>query len=225
MPILSTIYDASHLRDTAIIIDVFRASNTIIELLAKGAACVIPVKEENIARKLRDLNQDWLLFGERFGKILEGFDGDNSPTAFGDEVKNRTVILTSSGGTQIIDKSIQAQCKDIYIASFANADAVITHLLKNKFTDVSFWAVGIRAEEQAFEDELCARYLHDKFHGKQPNFNKIKPFLLNCKGAQKRIERGQKEDLEYCVLLNIRNVIPKCNLTSNELVSIQDINR
>src|SRR5680860_751918 len=84
-----------------VIIDVFRASNTIISCLASGAEYILPVGELKKAYQLKKENQDYLLFGERGGLPPEGFDYNNSPAkATKLDLKNKKIILTTSAGSK-----------------------------------------------------------------------------------------------------------------------------
>src|SRR5579862_9239081 len=67
-----------------VVIDVLRASTTIIHALAAGCACVRPCAEVEEARSLADGMRAGrvLLAGERGGSPLPGFDLGNSPREY-----------------------------------------------------------------------------------------------------------------------------------------------
>jgi 2-phosphosulfolactate phosphatase len=161
MPILSTLIDAKRQTDVIVVIDAFRASNTIIELLAQGAERVVPVRDEDAARRLKEAHPDWLLLGERRGVRLAGFDGDNSPSNLPSDVAGKVVILSTSNGTRIIE-ACQPD-NEVLIGSFANATAIIATLRAKACETPSFWAVGLIDGTYAEEDMLCARYLYSLF--------------------------------------------------------------
>ena len=128
--ICRTLQDKRFVSGCVLIIDVFRSSNTIIELLNKGARAIIPVIETDTAFQLKEKNPDYLLFGERNGIMVEGFDGDNSPAQnIAKSVEGMIVVLTTSGGTRCIN-ACNDSC-DVIIASFANAYSVIKYLKDN----------------------------------------------------------------------------------------------
>ncbi|MBW1858481.1 MAG: 2-phosphosulfolactate phosphatase [Deltaproteobacteria bacterium] len=88
-------------RGTVVIIDVFRASNTILMLLDRGASSVIPVMKVKEAFDLKKLHPECLLAGERKGITIDGFDMGNSPhDASQMNLVGKNVILTTSGGTR-----------------------------------------------------------------------------------------------------------------------------
>ena len=92
----------------AVIIDVFRASNTIIACLARGAEVIIPVRGLDEAYDLKRENPQYLLFGERGGLPPEGFDYGNSPAqASRLQLSGKRIIFTTSAGTLIQPKQMK----------------------------------------------------------------------------------------------------------------------
>ncbi len=85
-----------------IIVDVLRASSTIVAALWEGAREVIPVEDAGEALALgKKLNA--VLVGERNGVKLEGFDHNNSPSEMiPADIKDRTVVLTTSNGVKVM---------------------------------------------------------------------------------------------------------------------------
>jgi 2-phosphosulfolactate phosphatase len=83
----------------AVVIDVLRASTTIITALAHEAARVRAVRTVGEARGLTG-QANVLLGGERGGKPIEGFDLGNSPLEYTRErVGGRDVVITTTNGT------------------------------------------------------------------------------------------------------------------------------
>ena len=124
-----------------VVIDVFRASNTIIACLAGGAEHIIPVGELKDAYRLKRENPDHLLFGERGGIPPEGFDHDNSPAkATKLDLKKKKIILTTSAGSQGIVHSKNAE--EILIGSFANADAIVEYIKNKNPEKINLLAIG-----------------------------------------------------------------------------------
>ena len=106
-----------------LVIDVLRASTTIITALAAGAVCVVPVAEiEEANRMAANIGTGALLGGERSGLRPTGFLLGNSPLEYTlQTVGGRTVVLTTTNGTYTL-----ARCKGagaIAVASFRNAAA------------------------------------------------------------------------------------------------------
>jgi 2-phosphosulfolactate phosphatase len=61
-----------------VVVDVLRASSTIITALANGVAEVVPTNSKKDAFRLK--KQGYVIAGEQYGVKLAGFDLGNSPT-------------------------------------------------------------------------------------------------------------------------------------------------
>ena len=114
---------------TVVIIDILRASSTIITALSNGAKRVIPCGTPDEARQIREQSHadDVLLGGERGGVLIEGFDCGNSPTEYAPgRVAGKTIAFTTTNGTQALLKSAAAET--ILIGAFVNRHAVVDQL-------------------------------------------------------------------------------------------------
>ena len=115
---------------TVVVIDVLRASTSIVHALAAGAAEVIPCLEVDDARRVAaDLpRESVVLGGERLGIRIDGFDLGNSPTEYTPEsVGGRTVAFTTTNGTKAMQKCGAAD--RVLIGAFVNAAAVYRQLM------------------------------------------------------------------------------------------------
>jgi 2-phosphosulfolactate phosphatase len=113
----------------AVVIDVLRASTTVVHALAAGCTCVRPCLEVNEARALADSMRAGrvLLAGERDGAPLAGFDLGNSPGEFTPQVcKGKTLVLTTSNGTHALLRAAEAE--RVLVAAFVNYSAVCEQL-------------------------------------------------------------------------------------------------
>ena len=122
--------DPVRLRDSAcVVIDVIRATSTIVTALANGAAGVQPVAGVETAFALKAQDPEALLAGERGGAMVEGFDLGNSPEDFTPaRIKGRRIILTTTNGTQAL--AACAGARVVMTASFLNLTAVAKQLRK-----------------------------------------------------------------------------------------------
>ena len=87
---------------TALVIDVLRASTTIITAFAHGCREIVPVGDPADARRRAGaVPADGVLTaGERGGEPIPGFDLGNSPGAYTPRrCKATTLVLTTSNGT------------------------------------------------------------------------------------------------------------------------------
>ena len=156
--ILQLIDGAREARGLTVIIDVFRAFSVEAYLLASGAERIVPIGDARLAYELKNENADFVLVGEREGKILPGFDFGNSPAQLcGANVKNKTVIHTTSAGTQGIANAIFAD--EILGASLVNAKATAEYIKRSGAENVSLVCMGWMAKYPTEEDTLCAEYI------------------------------------------------------------------
>lgn len=110
--------------DIAIIVDVLRASTTIVTALEEGAAFVKPVADVDEARRLKHGDfSSCLLGGERGGLQIAGFDLGNSPAEYTHSVvAGRGVVMTTTNGTLAIERCKAA--REILVGSFLNRTSV-----------------------------------------------------------------------------------------------------
>src|SRR5262245_64757110 len=82
----------------AVVIDVLRATTTMLTALAAGAKSIIPCCSIDEATALA--GDSVLLAGERGGRAIPGFDLGNSPGEFTSSAcKNKTIATTTTNGT------------------------------------------------------------------------------------------------------------------------------
>jgi len=199
---------AREARGTCVVIDVFRASNTIISILDRGADCIIPVACLSVANLIKQENPDYLLFGERDGVKPQGFDFNNSPSeAAAQDLTGQTVIVASSAGTKGIVNARHTE--ELIVASFANAKAAAAYIRKKAPPLLTFLAIGLNAEQEAEEDEMCARHLQALILGKRPRTAGLKEKLLATEGADRLRRLGQTDDLEFCTRLDTFDIVPR----------------
>ena len=88
-----------------VVIDVVRATTTIIEALANGARAIFPTESTEDAVRLASSlgREDSLLCGERKGEKVEGFDLGNSPSEFSRQVvEDKKLVMSTTNGTRAL---------------------------------------------------------------------------------------------------------------------------
>ncbi len=115
--------------DTAVVLDILRATSTIVTALGNGCRYVIPTAEVEEARALAADNPELLLGGERSALKLPGFHFGNSPLEYTPEaVSGRGLVLTTTNGTGAI-KAAAEKAPQVLIGSLLNARATARQLL------------------------------------------------------------------------------------------------
>lgn len=114
----------------AVLIDVVRATTTIVTALAHGCSFVLPVLHVEDAFQLkhdRDDSSSILLGGERGGKRVRGFDLGNSPGEYTRAVvRNKGLIFSTTNGTRTLLALNGAS--EILVGSFVNISAVCEYI-------------------------------------------------------------------------------------------------
>lgn len=110
------------------VIDVLRATSTIVTALGNGCRAIHPCPSPQAGREkgaaLRaELGADQVILGgEQDGRPIPGYDGGNSPLEYTPErVRGKVLVLSTSNGTKTL--AAAAPCGRVYIASFANLGA------------------------------------------------------------------------------------------------------
>jgi 2-phosphosulfolactate phosphatase len=139
----------------AVVIDVLRATTTIIHALAAGCCAVWPVAEVEEARRIADGMRAGrvLLGGERDGVPPPGFDLGNSPGEYAcPRCKGTTLVLTTTNGTRALLRA--AAAPRTLIAGFVNYSAVCEQLAADA-RPIDIVCAGYHGEV-ALEDALLA---------------------------------------------------------------------
>jgi len=145
----------------AVIIDILRASTTIVHALANGARRIIPCSEVDEAQQIADGQpaESVLLGGEREGVLIEGFDLDNNPFAYKhDVVQDKTIVFTTSNGTKALLRS--AGAARILIGAFVNLESLVTVLAADS-RPIHLVCAGTKGKITV-EDSLCAGAIVDR---------------------------------------------------------------
>lgn len=189
--ILQLIEGAKQAKGVAVIIDVFRAFTVEAYVANNGAKYIIPIGDKDKAYSMKKENSDYILMGERKGAILPGFDFGNSPSQVENvDFTNKTVVHTTSAGTQGIDN---AKSADIILSgSLVNARAIAEYIKQNKFEEVSLVCMGLRAERPIEEDTLCAEYIKSLLENRKIDIKKEVENLKYTSGA-KFFDKSQQD--------------------------------
>lgn len=114
---------------TVAVIDVLRATTTILYALEAGAKEVVPCLEiQDALRIARDMPRSQVVLGgERGGLPIEGFDLGNSPLEYDSAVvAGKTIALATTNGTRAMHRCRLAE--SVFIGAFVNAAALADRL-------------------------------------------------------------------------------------------------
>jgi len=220
-----------------VVIDVLRASSTIITALAKGCRGFIPIFSPNQAikeaKQLKLKKEDVLLGGERDGEKIEGFHLGNSPREYQKNIiQDKIIIFSTTNGVKTFE--LVKNADKIIIASFLNLQAVSKYCSSFK-KDVLLVCAG-REGKLSLEDTVCTGML---FNSLKSNFslenqkkdsnliaqllcdkyrNKLMEMFNQSQHGRYLKKIGLEADLEFCAQLNIFNIIP---VFKNNLITLE----
>ncbi len=223
---LHLIEGAKQARGLAVIIDVFRAFSTACYVVRNGAREIIPVGDVELAYELKDGSPDYVLMGERQGKILPGFDYGNSPTEILKvDFSGKTVIQTTSAGTQGFANATGAD--ELIYGSFVNAEANVAYIRKKSPEVVSLVCMGTWAIRQADEDALCAEYISGRLQNKTFDKQDIRARLKESKPARIFFDPAKdwapETDFDYCLDIGLCDFVLKAEPFGNGLVALKPV--
>ncbi len=162
--------EAERARGVAIVIDVSRAFTVAAYALAGGARGLWLVRTVEEARALRAREPEALLIGEIKGRLIPGFDHNNSPSRMAAaEVRERLLIQRTGAGTQGAVGAINAT--HILIAALVNARATVrvaAHLARASDGVITLVPTATwpgEAEGVPNEDDVCADYIEAGLRG------------------------------------------------------------
>lgn len=217
---------------TVVIIDIFRATSTIVAAIANGAKEVIPVASVEECIALGEKKENCITAGERNGKVAEGLQYGNSPLEYPRNfIEGKTLALTTTNGTRLLHQVKDAA--QIIIGSFLNLQAVCDFLLnceQDVLLGCASWKDRPNMEDSLFAGAVVKEIGHQ--------------FAINCDSAQmclslyeqaltkptlleylkvgshyhRLAKFGLINDLAYCTQRNLHPIVPI--LKDNVLVKL-----
>jgi len=224
--ILDLIEGAKQARGLTVIIDVFRAFSTACYVVGNGARQIIPVGDVDLAYKLREENPDYILMGERKGKMLPGFDYGNSPTEIQPvNFSGKTVIQTTSAGTQGFANAKDADA--LITGSFVNAEAIVSYIKKKSPEKVALVCMGTWAVRTADEDTLCAEYIANRLKGQKMDTRRIYTKLRASKTARiffdPEVNWAPETDFDLCLNIGLYDFVLKAEKIKDDLLVLRPV--
>ena len=212
-----------------VVIDVLRATSVMVTALKNGCKAIIPVKTVEEAKDIASqCRNSYVLGGERQGLKIDGFDLSNSPLEYTEPVvKEKTVVMTTSNGTQAIKNSECA--KRIFIGALINGTAISKKVLSIN-QDVVFVNAGTYGQF-SMDDFITTGYMIDRLRNiaQQQGMEEVLEltdvaktseyiynsnptvtgYLKNALHYKRMEELGYFEDLTYCLSKDNTDIVPE----------------
>lgn len=225
-PKLFPLFEDDVVGNQVLVIDILRATTSMVVMLENGAKCVIPVAgvDEALARRERaeGVGREILIAGERNGYKVEGFDFGNSPQEFTkDAVGGMDIVITTTNGTQALVLSEKASV--VWVGAFLNMEASANAIFTNG-KDVYLFCAGWKGHFN-MEDTLFAGALAERLVAmggdaaddatqvalgmwKQAKDN-VEFYLENASHVQRFNSMHANSDLDVCLKINTSKMAVK----------------
>jgi 2-phosphosulfolactate phosphatase len=196
-----------------IVVDVLRASSTIVQALEAGYARVFCCAEIEEARALRDEVGDAVLAGERRAEPISGFDLGNSPREVL-EPRAETLVLTTTNGTRAIVRAAE-DCDVVLVGALLNLSAVAA-AARAEGADIEVVCAGVEGRF-ALDDAYCAGRIVELLDGERTEAAEEAVRIARSFGSPERAFRARdnareqvtEEDLLWCARENVSSVVPR----------------
>ena len=185
--------------ECCVIIDVLRASSTIVTALAHGVQVVRTVTNRGDALRLR--KENFILAGERKGVTLPGFDLGNSPVEVVRATRKHTIknmVLTTSNLTRVL-----ACCTNAFICSSLNISAVSRYITGKRANIV---AVG--GANGVVEDLGVALALVMLVKGMKLERSIVQKMIAQSPAAEHLCSIGFAADVKFITSVDKYNIVP-----------------
>jgi 2-phosphosulfolactate phosphatase len=220
------------------VVDVLRASTSIVTLLERGVPAVIPAAGVEEARALRERLPGHLLCGEQDGLPPPGFDYGNSPAEFAAAtLDGRPAILATSNGTRILNDLADAPA--VLVGALVNREAAARTLLAlaaEHGCDVTIvCAAAPSGRSIALEDALGAGAIAEAALRLDPSLQPtdaaifardafltaagdLRTALASARHGAELIAAGFAADVAFCARLETSAVVPVLQRDGDGLV-------
>jgi 2-phosphosulfolactate phosphatase len=203
-----------------VVVDVFRVGTTICVAFGQGVDKIIPVSTIEETKSYKE--KGFLVAGERGGIKLDFADFGNSPFEISSaDLKGKTLVVTSTNGTQAIEMA--KDTGQVAIGTFSNLSFITEWLLTLKRNVVIFcsgWQQSISLEDTLFAGALTDTLVQGNKSFEMTDSAYTSIDLWNCVKAdvatylqrgthyQRLVKLGAQKDLDFAVKLNTTKVIP-----------------
>ena len=214
--------DLIHLYDLkgkiVVVVDILRATSCIVSGIASGVKEIIPFASLEDCRMMKA--QGYYIAGERGGQKVEDFDIGNSPFSYmEDHLRGEKVAVTTTNGTQAIDKSLEAE--EIIVGAFLNLSTVVEYL-EARPNDVLIvcagWKGRVNLEDTLFAGALVSSlesdydFADDAVLVARSLFELSKENMSDLVKGSSHAKRLRKfnviRDIEFCLTLDKFDVLP-----------------
>jgi 2-phosphosulfolactate phosphatase len=210
-PELLKLYTAEN--KAVVVVDIFRATSTMVTALSEGVAAILPVEDLETCRQLS--SEGYIIAGERNGQKAEGFVLGNSPLEYLEGAySGQKIAMTTTNGTFAINQ-VKEKAEEILMGAFLNLQATADYLhtlnldvlilcagWKGKFNlEDTLYAGALVSLLSSTFDTSCDGALAAKFLYEQ-NSDQLESFLSQASHTKRLQNHNIEQDIKFCLTLN-----------------------
>lgn len=225
-----------------VIVDVLRASSSIVTILDRGAVEVLPAADIDAALDIKKRFPDHTLCGEKDGLPPPGFDYGNSPKEFSQlNLIGQSLILATSNGTRVLS-AVSKTAGTVLIGTLLNRTAAARAALRlatDHNADVTVFCsaahggtgfvledalgAGAIADAASLTDPILqlsdsARFARDAFRQISSG---IGAAIAAANHAQELVAEGLGEDVAYCSRVDVSETVPLLSRGDDGLLQLR----
>ncbi len=224
---------------TVVVVDVLRATTTIVHSLHNGGEQVLPQPSvESAFAAHTAFPGDSLIGGERGGKIVNGFHNGNSPIEYTPEViAGKTLILATTNGTVAMERCRSAD--RVFIGAMVNLGAVAKVVENEPLVTVVCSGTDrfVTSEDVIFAGAMMERIIENRTASGKPvgqltdiatialghwqttkraveNGTPLAEFFRNARGGINLVKIGRNPDIEFAAQIDSLPVVPELDLAN-----------
>lgn len=208
-----------------IVLDILFATTTMVTALAHGASQVIPVEDENAARRESGSHppESVVLAGELYAETLPGFAHPAPLRLLQHGIGGKTIVYSTTNGT--VAMTLAASAAQVYCGALLNARRLAEHVVArhpdqrivivcsgsgDNFNLEDFYGAGyfvekltelLGAQADLSDAALAARSLYREARAPEA--------LLECRVGRMMSARGLTDEVEFACRFDAFPVIPE----------------
>jgi len=212
-----------------VVIDILRATSSIVYGIDNGARAIIPVAQVEDCLNYSD--KGFLLAAERNGEVVEGYDFGNSPFSYtADKVAGKTVVLTTTNGTKALH--LVKKAHQVVIGSFLNLQSLCEWIKlqdRNVLLLCAGWKDQFNLEDTLFAGAVVQQLrssfeLYDDASVAAEDLytlakDNLRAYVGKSSHSHRMVALNIEEDVKFCLQLNICEAIPV--LVGDSLIALE----
>lgn len=217
-----------------VIIDILRASSTIVAALHNGAKAILPIEHVEQAKALAEAGH--LVGAERNVVRCPFAQFGNDPLEYTPErVSGKGIYLTTTNGTRTLHACMNMG-GEVIVGAFTNIDAIANFCQdKNVLAVCAGWKGKVSLEDSMYAAALMnklqathsaasdsARMIHELFTAHQAD---LKGYIQTSDHYDRLVLAHKEEALDYCITENLYDVLPKAYRDEMHQIVITNHNR